>query len=1110
MSSVSERLPFKLPVACVLLLTVVASPAPGATKGHWPGWRGDGSGVSSEEKLPVSWDEKTNIAWNAELPGEGNSSPTVWGDRVFLTAATEKGAKRHVLCLNAKDGSIAWQRELTADRVAATYPKNGYASSTAATDGTRVFAFFDSPGLVALDMDGTVLWTRDLGPFKTDWGMASSPVLCGDLVIMNCDHDTDSFIAGIEASTGNVRWKTARPGAGRQYATPLLISVDAKTQIVVNGGAVASYDTEGKELWSCRGMISMLTPSAVFDGGLVFVSSGRNGPSMAIDPRGRGNVSDTHVRMFFGVGGPYVPSPLVYPLLFLPGDNGTFRFIDLQGKEALTDKLAGHFTSSPVAGDGRIYWASESGDTFVIEVKGSSPKTRLLAANRLPGAVLASPAIANGCIYLRTDKRLYCIAGSRKAEAAAVAAAPPRSLEELRKLYDEHQAPEGADIPIRLDIVASLGRLKAPDAIAFLKQIALKDNHWDVSEEAVKVLGAAGEAAMPALLELLASDDWRPYLKIVPAGSIGKMKKAEAVPALVKAAGHGEPTVRIAAIETLAVIARAHEAEVPKALPVIVNALGDREGVVRRAAIDSVGPFAGKLADQREAVVRKMLNLAADRNPLVAERAAATLSKELKVPEEAVMNDVALYGVQRKEPVVANLAAGPVRMKFQDGELRYIKVGSTEIVRRIYFAVRDSRWDTVIPEFGSISIQQQPDGFRVTMEAVCRNDVADYRWTGTMTGKADGTVTFSVNGESQMSFTSYRVGICVLYGAESLAGQAFEVIDDKDAAVKGEFPKAVSPKLLAEKFKSLSYTLPDGVQVTCGLADGIFGMEDQRNFGDSSYKAFSGIAYKYPNVEKGGKGSQTLTLAVKNAKPAAEAPPAAIEIGQAVPGAAIPKLAAPQEAKNPGFMEYNGNPAKHAGDALVAMPYNPAAHMPDDDTYMENITAVRDQVLSIKAFATKAKFRIDPITIDSWYPRPGPDPRNRAMFAAPWCARMLKYMALAGTNEAAFKVGPGPCDAVLKLMAAYEGRPVLAAGNGPHDAVDCLAIDDAGRKVIWLLNTTDRPQQVGLRNPAERIEILRLNASSPRKFASRKSSNKDPILTVKLEPFEVCVIIQQK
>jgi hypothetical protein len=305
------------------------------------------------------------------------------------------------------------------------------------------------------------------------------------------------------------------------------------------------------------------------------------------------------------------------------------------------------------------------------------------------------------------------------------------------------------------------------------------------------------------------------------------------------------------------------------------------------------------------------------------------------------------------------------------------------------------------------------------------------------------------------------------------------------------------------------------MQVITTLAGERFGMEDQRNYGDSSYKAFSGLPHRYPRVAAGESGTETLTIEVRNASAKAETPGAlSIMIGAPVEGAAVPKLL-PAEQTEPGrhFTEYLGRPRRYAAADLITLPYNPAAHMPDDDTFMENIPAICDQVNTIRSFAPNARFRVALITIDSPYPRPGPDPRNGGLFAAAWCARMVKYLALAGVEEAAFKVGPGYADLALATMAPSAGRRVLATSVGPHAAIDALALEDAGGRIVWLINKTDQPQEgVSVEFGREgKVQLRRLNASTSLKAGLEPPAEmtlKNGSLRLSLEPFEVCILTE--
>lgn len=429
--------------------------------------------------------------------------------------------------------------------------------------------------------------------------------------------------------------------------------------------------------------------------------------------------------------------------------------------------------------------------------------------------------------------------------------------------------------------------------------------------------------------------------------------------------------------------------------------------------------------------------------------------------------DGVLYGAPRKAPAMYRLHAGPASMKFQDGELRYLYVGDKEIVRRVYFGVRDERWDTVMPELSDINVQQTDVGFKISFSAVCRNDIADYSWHGEIHGGVDGKIVFAVNGAANAEFKSPRIGINILFGAGSLAGQAYEVVDGKGAATADTFPLNVSEALLAEcnSFQTLHYTAADGMTVSTGLDTKCVGMEDQRNFGDSSYKAFSSIPYEYPTVREGDRRNQIFTLEVKNVADRVS-PMGTIHatISHPMAGAKMPRLMARGAPPKSDFQTYNREPRKYAGVELVAMPYNPAAHMPDDDTFMENIPTILDWVRSIRAFAPKARFRFDPIDFESPYPRASADPRNASLFAAPWCTRVVKYLALGGVEEAAFALDTDYAAAILRRLAPFADRRALTVdiSGGTPLPIDVLAVEGDGETIVWLMNLTDQPQQVSL------------------------------------------------
>ncbi len=1080
---------------------------------RWPAWRGDGLGISRAERVPESWSRNSHVLWRSSLPGEGSSSPIVWDERVFVTASTDGGSNRLVLCLSAADGTERWRRAFATPKVPVTEAKSGYAPSTPATDGEQVYVFFDSPGLVCLDAaSGEVRWQLSLGPFQTPYNIASSPILYSNLVLMCCDHNGDSFLLAADARSGEIRWKTPRK-QGQQYGTPLVIEANGQPQVVVNGASVQAYDPrDGHELWACRGLNPVVAPSPVWDGQCVGATSGRNGPALWIDPSGKGDVTETHVRMRVGTGGPYVPSPLALPDLLLPGDDGHLRLRGADGRLRAELRLRDHFTASPVFAGGRIYWSAESGKTYVVRVTASAGTNAVLTlagVNDLAEKCLASPAITTERIFLRTTQALYCLTGTGGAALPVVQGAGEKeSLDALQKRYEAHPAVAGDDVVVRLDVIERLAASADPAAIPLLARAALNDPQWDVGEAAAKALAGLGRPAIPALISLLAAKEWQPYLKIIATDTLGQLAAAEAVTPLLKGANDRNVLVRAPALQALGRIAATNAAETGKILPVLISGLADREGAVRVAAIEALGRNVAAVAPgaAREALLQKLAEATKDRNPLVAQAAAAAQKEFASAASDVGVTNAPTADMPRKTSAARWLRAGPVRVKFQDGELRYLQAGNREIVRRIYFAVRDERYDTVMPEFREIAVDAAADSFTIRLAATCSNDVAGFSWTGTITGTADGRITFQVSGQAERACKPPRIGLNVLYGAEALADQSYELIGEGGAITNGRFPRLVSPKSLAESFRTLRYQTVDGMQVSVGLADGKFGMEDQRNFGDSSYKAYSGMAFKYMNVKKGEQGAQNLTLEVKGAPAATSEPvahPLRVTLDKAMPGAQLPKIAT-ASGQGTGFHEINGNQAKLAAAVELNWGFNVAMHLPDDDTLLENIPAVVDQVQAVQAFAPQAKIRLAPVTFLSPYPRPGPDARCRSAFGAAWVVRMVNCLAHAGVAEAAFDVGDGTAAGTVGELSKFAGRPLLSAaiaGSGLARTIDVLAIDVDGKRQIWVANLTDQRQAVTLAGLGDGASLQVTHGTEP---ASTQTIATRGEIALDLEAYEVC------
>ena len=395
-------------------LLVVAVFSPGIFASNWPQWRGQGAtGVSDETGLVSQWNDRENIIWKCSLPGKGNSSPIVWGDHIFLTA--ESGRELFVVCIDSKTGKILWQKTAPEDRRSNTHGWNGFASPTPATDGKRVYASFQPTGVVAYDFQGNQSWRQALGDFESlnsPWGAASSPCIDDGKLYISLDHDGQSFVAALNSGTGKVIWSTQRKFP-RGYASPVLIETDAGRELVINGHRrVFAYDPDnGKELWYCWGMMQWVNPTVVFAHGLVYAVSGRDGPTVAIKPGGKKDVTRSGVIWRANRGAPYIPSPIVYgDYFYMTNDNGIVTCFDARtGKQQFQGRLGsrGQHSASPAAADGKIYFLSESGSCTVIQ---AGPKLEVLSTNQLSGQLFrASPAISGGRIYIRSQRILYCI-----------------------------------------------------------------------------------------------------------------------------------------------------------------------------------------------------------------------------------------------------------------------------------------------------------------------------------------------------------------------------------------------------------------------------------------------------------------------------------------------------------------------------------------------------------------------------------------------------------------------------------------------------------------------------------------------------------------------------
>ena len=411
-----------------MLALVLAAPSPVASE-DWPQFRGPtGQGHSSEVGLPVEWSETQNVLWKVPVGG-GWSSPVIAAGRVWLTAVTairtSRGEDSNV-SLRLVGLDVASGREVVNVEVfKLQYPgainqKNSRASPTPIVDGERVYVHFGADGTAALTTSGNVLWTTRLR-YDSQHGNGGSPVLYRDLLIINCDGWGDeAYVVALDTQTGKPRWRTSRRRPwSHAYSTPLVIRVGESDQLVSVGAfRTAAYEPlTGKEIWRVSyGEGFSNVPRPVFGQGLVYIATGFQEPSlMAVRVDGSGDVTRTHVAWTLTRGAPYTPSPLlVGEELYYVSDTGVLSCVDAKtGQMHWQQRVGGNYSASPVFAEGRVYLLSEEGMTTVFA---PGKVFRRLGANRLDGTTLASIAVADRSLFIRTDTHLYRI-GVRDAKA---------------------------------------------------------------------------------------------------------------------------------------------------------------------------------------------------------------------------------------------------------------------------------------------------------------------------------------------------------------------------------------------------------------------------------------------------------------------------------------------------------------------------------------------------------------------------------------------------------------------------------------------------------------------------------------------------------------------
>lgn len=409
----SSAIPDRIGAAAEIVQIIQAD---GDAAKYWSRWRGpSGQGIVRNGAYPERWSGREGVGWKVEVPGRGNSSPIVWDDRIFVTTAHDGGRRLSLLAFRRRDGVRLWETFTPQSGTEYAHPKNGYASATPVTDGQRVYASFGAHGLVATDLQGKLLWHAPVGRLDNYHGSAGSPVLYKDMVIIYQDAGAgSSFVAAFDAPTGKVRWRTPRSETVG-WGTPVVIRAGDRDELVVSSQrTVYAYDpASGRELWRVSGLGFEVVPTPVVGHGLVFCSSGRAGPTLAIRPGGNGDVSATHVAWSTPKGSPFVPSGiLVGDVLYLVNDmqsivtayeakTGAVLF---QGRLGVARREG--FSASPVAVNDKVFLTNDDGETFVLQ---AGREFKLLHVNSLGEPTFASPALVDGRWYFRTASSLVAI-----------------------------------------------------------------------------------------------------------------------------------------------------------------------------------------------------------------------------------------------------------------------------------------------------------------------------------------------------------------------------------------------------------------------------------------------------------------------------------------------------------------------------------------------------------------------------------------------------------------------------------------------------------------------------------------------------------------------------
>jgi outer membrane protein assembly factor BamB len=397
---------------------------------NWPQWRGpNGDGTCDDEGLPTTWSTTENVAWKTPLPEPGNSTPVVWGDRVFVTQPVTAGNRRTLMCFDRNDGKLLWQSGTEWKESDPTHSTNPLCSSSAVTDGERVIAWFGSAGLFCYDLEGNEIWKRDLGIQKHIWGYGSSPVIHGDLCYLNFGPGARTFLIAVDKRTGKTVWQHDEPinTAGTSeapfssadyhgsWSTPVFRTINGQEQLIISFPfRLCAFDPlSGKEFWTSNGINALAYTSPLVGDNTIVAMGGYNGMTVAVKTGGTGNITESHRLWRHPKTKQRIGSGAIHEgHIYIHNDPGIAECFNLQTGELVWEKRlsgpgsSGTNWSSVMIADGLCYTINQGGDCFVFR---AAPEFEQIAVNSLGESSNSSVIAASGQLLIRTHRHLWCI-----------------------------------------------------------------------------------------------------------------------------------------------------------------------------------------------------------------------------------------------------------------------------------------------------------------------------------------------------------------------------------------------------------------------------------------------------------------------------------------------------------------------------------------------------------------------------------------------------------------------------------------------------------------------------------------------------------------------------